>query len=164
MKKIIKLTESDLTRIVKRVIKENNTKMELIDTIKDEGFKSASEMVGGSEILMKLLDIKTTMDFLHLFDDLDVVQNEKKQDLTLFRYKPYDNLMIYDRENDLVYVSYKDIWSVLGGNFGLNYSEIQELIKEWLDEVYNLRGITPSYATSKALDALDEVYNLRNRI
>jgi hypothetical protein len=145
MKKIIKLTESDLTRIVKRVIKENDVKMDLIDTIKDEGFKSASEMVGGSEILMKLLGVKTPMDFLHIVDDLDVVQSEKNQDRTLFRYKPYHNLMIYDKKTGVVYVSYDDIWSFLGGNFGLNYSEIQELIKEWLDEVYNLRGVTPLY-------------------
>jgi hypothetical protein len=27
--------------------------------------------------------------------------------------------------------------------FHLSYSEIQELTKIWLDEVYNLRGITP---------------------
>jgi hypothetical protein len=145
MKKIIKLTESDLTRIVKRVIKENDAKMDLIDIIKDEGFSSASEMVGGSEILMKLLGVKTPMDFLHIVDDLDVVQSEKNQDRTLFRYKPYHNLMIYDKKTGVVYVSYDDIWSFLGGNFGLNYSEIQELIKEWLDEVYNLRGVTPLY-------------------
>jgi hypothetical protein len=145
MKKIIKLTESDLTRIVKRVIKENDIKMDLINTIKDEGFSSASEMVGGDKNLIKVLGVKTPMDFLNLFNDLDVVQNEKKQDLTLFRYKPYHNLMIYDKKTGVVYVSYDDIWSFLGGNFGLNYSEIQELIKEWLDEVYNLRGVTPLY-------------------
>ena len=34
MKKIVKLTESDLTRIVKRVIKENSAKDDLIQTIK----------------------------------------------------------------------------------------------------------------------------------
>ena len=145
MKKIIKLTESDLTRIVKRVIKENDIKMDLINTIKDEGFSSVSEMVGGDKVLFKILDIKTPMDFLHLFDDLDVVQSEKNQDRTLFRYKPYHNLMVYDRENDWVYVSYEDIWAFLKSNFGLNRTEIQELIKEWLDEVYNLRGVTPNH-------------------
>jgi hypothetical protein len=29
-------------------------------------------------------------------------------------------------------------------DFGLKYSEIQELIKEWLEETYNLRGLTPT--------------------
>jgi hypothetical protein len=148
MKKIIKLTESDLTRIVKRVIKENDIKMDLINTIKDEGFSSASEMVGGDKNLIKVLGVKTPMDFLNLFNDLDVVQNEKKQDLTLFRYKPYHNLMIYDKKTGVVYVSYKDIWSVLKSNFGINYSEIQVVIKEWLDEVYNLRGVTPQQGFS----------------
>lgn len=143
MKKIIKLTESDLTRIVKRVIKENNVKMDLIDTIKDEGFSSASEMVGGPKNLLKLLSIKTPMEFLHLFDDLNVVQSEETPNWTLYRYNPKHNIIIYNKENDDVYVSYKDIWSFLDNNFGLKYPEIQELIKEWLGEVYNLRGVTP---------------------
>jgi hypothetical protein len=146
MKKIIKLTESDLTRIVNRVIKENDIKMDLINTIKDEGFSSASEMVGGDKNLIKVLGVKTPMDFLNLFNDLDVVQSEKNQDPTLFRYKPYHNLMIYDKKTGVVYVSYKDIWSVLKSNFGINYSEIQVVIKEWLDEVYNLRVVTPHYS------------------
>jgi len=34
MKKIIRLTESDLTNIVKKVIKENEAKASLIDMIK----------------------------------------------------------------------------------------------------------------------------------
>ena len=148
MKKIIKLTESDLTRIVKRVIKENNAKMELIDTIKDEGFMSASEMVGGGKVLFKLLDIKTPMEFLHLFDDLNVVQSKETPNWTLYSYKPKHNIIIYNKENDNVYVSYDDIWSFLKSNFGLKYSEIQEHIKEWLGEVYNLRGVTPFHATN----------------
>ena len=143
MKKIIKLTESDLTRIVKRIIKENDVKMDLIDTIKDEGFKSASEMVGGVEILMKLLGIKTPMEFLHLFDDLNVVQSEENSNWDLYGYEPTYNIMLYDRKSKYVYVTSDNIWSVLDNNFGLNYSEIQELIKVWLGEVYNLRGVTP---------------------
>jgi hypothetical protein len=52
--------------------------------------------------------------------------------------------MVYNRENDYVYINYDEIWSVLGDKFGLNYSEIQDLTKRWLDEVYNLRGVTPN--------------------
>ena len=145
MKKIIKLTESDLTRIVKRVIKENDVRTSLINTIKDEGFNSTAEMVGGAEILMKLLDIKIPMEYLHLFDDLDVVQSEENSNLTLFRYGTKHNIMIYNKKNGMVHVTYKDIWSILEGNFDLRYFKIQELIKEWLGEVYNLRGVTPNY-------------------
>lgn len=142
MKKVIRLTESDLTRIVKRVIKENSMRDSLISQIKDEGIKSTSEMVGGNNVLIKLLKIESPMDFLHLFDDLGVVQSQEKSDLTLFRYKPNHNHMTYDRKNRKVYFNTADIWEVLDDVFGLNYSEIQELIKEWLSEVYNLRGVT----------------------
>ena len=143
MKKIIKLTESDLTRIVKRVIKENNTKMELINTIKDEGFNSTAEMVGGAEILMKLLNIKTPMDFLHLFDNLEVVRSEKSQYWTLFRHKPNDNVMLYDRRDDDIYISDDEIWLILTYYFNLSYTESHSLIMEWLNEVYNFEKVTP---------------------
>lgn len=143
MKKIIKLTESDLTRIVNRVIKENNTKMELIDTIKDEGFNSTAEMVGGSEILMKLLGVKSPMDFLHLFDNLEVVRSEKSQYWTLFRHKPNDNVMLYDRRDDDIYISDDEIWLILTYYFNLSYTESHSLIMEWLNEVYNFEKVTP---------------------
>ena len=143
MKKIIKLTESDLTRIVKRVIKENDVKMGLIDTIKNEGFKSASEMVGGAENLMKLLDIKSPMGFLHLFDNLEVVRSEKSQYWTLFRHKPNDNVMLYDRRDDDIYISDDEIWLILTYYFNLSYTESHSLIMEWLNEVYNFEKVTP---------------------
>ena len=142
MKKVIRLTESDLTRIVKRVIKENLAKDNLIQMIKDDDIRSASEMVGGFKNLSKVLIIDTPMDFLHLFDDLGIVQSKEKKDCTLFRYKPKHNLMIYDRKNEVVHINYYEIWSVLEVKFGLNYSEIEQLTKDWLSEVYNLRGVT----------------------
>jgi len=60
MEKIIRLTESDLTRIVKRVIKENSVKDDLIQMIKDEGIDSAVELVGRVENLTKTLKDKLT--------------------------------------------------------------------------------------------------------
>jgi hypothetical protein len=130
-------------RIIITENQNNNLQTKLKDLVKDYGWEAASKAIGGSNKLAKIAFNNNPMDFLHLFDNLDVVQSEKKQDRTLFRYKSKYNLMVYDRENNKVYVSYDDIWLVLSGNFGINYSEIQELIKEWLDEVYNLRGITP---------------------
>jgi len=50
-----------------------------------------------------------------------------------------------DSENGDVYISYGRIWSVLKKDFGLNRTEIQELIKGWLEETYNLRRLTPTY-------------------
>jgi hypothetical protein len=91
----------------------------------------------------EIFDIKGPMDFLNLFNDLDVVQSEEREVWTLYRFKKGHNIMIYNRKDEGVYIDYDDIWSVLEDKFGLNYSEIQELTKIWLDEVYNLRGVRP---------------------
>ena len=141
--KIIRLTESDITNIVKKVIKENEAKDFLIDMIKEDGWKSASELVGGYENLKKLVGFKTPMDFLHLFDDLNVINSEEKPYLTLFRYEIGNKLMVYNSVNNVVYINYNKIWRGLEiVFFELNDFEIQELTQEWLYEVYDLRGVT----------------------
>ena len=140
--KIIRLTESDLTNIVKKVIKENEAKDSLIDMIKEDGWEETSELVGGFENLKKLVGIKTPMDFLHLFDDLNVVQSEETPDWTLFKYEKRIKLMVYNRLRNIVYINYYKFWRVLEYDFYLNDSEINELIQEWLGEVYNLRDVT----------------------
>ena len=131
-----------MKQLIRKILKEETLKQNLIDEIKEIGFNDTANLVGGIDNLFKILNINTPMDFLHLFDNLDVVQSEEKPDWTLFRYKPKQNLMIYNRKNNYVYIGYDDIWSVLEEHFGLKYSEIQKLTKMWLGEVYNLRVIT----------------------
>ena len=143
MKKIIRLTESDLTNIVKRVIKENSVKDDLIQSIKEEGWRETAELVGGNKNLAKLAFNNDPMNFLHMFDNLDVVQSEKEPDWVLYRYDKGNNMMVHNKKNDEVYVNYYEIWQFLGGCFGLDYNEIQEVMKEWLFEVYNLSWVTP---------------------
>jgi hypothetical protein len=160
MKKIVKLTESDLTNIVKKVIKENSAKNSLIDMIKEEGWGSASEMVGGVKNLKKLSSIETPTDFLNIFTDLDVVQSEENHDWVLYRYEKGKIMMIYDRRIDLVFINDLNIWSFLKEGFHFNNPEIQEIMKEWLSEVYNLRGVTPSAGNAVLQKRLFEVYNI----
>jgi hypothetical protein len=90
---------------------------------------------------MEILNINSPMEFLHLFDDLDVVQSEMDPNLTLYRYKPKHNLMIHDRKYKIVYINYEEIWEPLL-DVGLFNPDIRELTKEWLSEVYNIRGVT----------------------
>jgi hypothetical protein len=131
--------------LIRRIIKEevSNRKQEkLIVLIKTLGVTKASKAVGNIDNLFKVLDINSPMDFLHLFDDLDVVQSEEEKNWALFRYKPKQNLMVYNRKNDYVRINYNEIWSFLEEYFGLNYSQTQQLTEEWLSEVYNLSNIT----------------------
>ena len=113
----------------------------LTNSIKSDGWSRTSKLVGGNENLIKLLGITSPMDFLHLFDDMDVVQSKEKPNWTLFRYKPKHNIMIFDRKNRIVYTDYHNIWLVLEDGFDLNKTEIYELTKEWLSKVYDLRNI-----------------------
>jgi hypothetical protein len=137
-----------------KLIKENiSLKEKLLGLIKKVGFKSTIRVVGSLDKTFEIFDIKEPMDFLKLFNDLETVQSEEQENWTLYRYKKGHNFMIYDRKNEYVYINYNEIWSVLDDKFGLNYSEIQELTARWLDEVYNLRGVTPKIEVTGVVDA-----------
>ena len=123
---------------MKIIITEN--KLEKV--LKKSGTKKTIDILGGWENFCKVFKIESPMDFLHLFDDLEEVQSEKKEYFTLFRYEKGNNLMIYDRKSKEVYISNKEIWSFLDGKFDLTYLVVQAVTKKWLGEVYNLRGIT----------------------
>jgi len=112
--------------------------------VKDLGWGKTSKAVSGPEQLAKLAFNNNPMEFLNMFNNLDVFQSEEEKDWTLFRYEKGNNMMVYDRKNEYVYVSYDVIWSFLENGFGLKYKEIQGITKEWLGETYDLRGITTS--------------------
>ena len=131
------ITESQYNLLLESKLEQN-----LKQQIKNFGIKDTAELVNGFDNLMEILNINSPMDFLHLFDDLDVVQSEEEPDFTLFRYKPTHNLMIYNRKDKIVYINYELIWKPLFDT-GLFNPDIEGLTKEWLSNVYNLRGVTP---------------------
>jgi hypothetical protein len=49
-----------------------------------------------------------------------------------------------DSKNGIVYVNYERIWIFFESIFGLNTSQTKEILKVWLEETYNLRGVTPA--------------------
>jgi hypothetical protein len=140
---------------------KNNLKEKLKGLIKKVGFESTVRVVGSLDKMFEIFDIKEPMDFLNLFNDLESVQSEERENWILYRYKKGHNLMNCNRKNNYVYINYDEIWSVLEDNFGLNYDETQKLTQRWLDEVYNLRGVTPTIPGCCFFPSLDEVYNLR---
>ena len=128
---------------MKIIILENKLQDGVKSMIKELGTKSAIDFVGGWETFCKIMNINSPMDFLHLFDDLEVVNQKNEKMMKLFRYKE-DNAFMYiyrDRKYKDLFISNKKIWSFLKENFGLNDVEIQELIRKWLHEVYKLRAI-----------------------
>ena len=121
----------------------NTISDKLKSMINQYGLVNASKSVGGFRNLGKLGFNDNPMEFLKSFNDLNVVQSEEKPNWTLFIDENGNDVMVHNRESNWIHVSKLKIWLILGKLFGLDSFEIREVIKEWLDEVYNLRGVTP---------------------
>ena len=126
---------------MKLLITENKFKEIINLSIKDIGVQTTIKNVGGWKNFCKVLNIEISMDFLHLFDDLEQVQSLEEENWMLFRHKKGHNYMVYDRKNGDVYINYYEIWSFLEAKFGFSYYETQRITQDWLDEVYNLKGV-----------------------
>ena len=71
-------------------------------------------------------------------------------DKTFYVDKDRKPLFFYyqDDKNRYVYINYERICVFFESIFGLNYSDSQAIVKVWLEETYNLRGVTPHSNTS----------------
>jgi hypothetical protein len=127
-----------ITEKQKVLLFENKQNNSLINMIKEDGWKFAADMVGGIENLKKVVGIESPMGFLHLFDDLDVFQSEENPNWIVY-YEKGNYMITHNRKNNNTSINYIRIWEFLEEGFGLDYNEIQEVMKEWLFEVYNLR-------------------------
>ena len=138
MKKIVRLTESDLTRIVKRVIKESEKKDALINMIKEDGWLSISDMVGGSDNLKRLSEIDTPMKYLNLFDDLDSMTDSLRPSWKMFFYNENDPIMMLisnTNEGEKAYMSV-EFMKTFSTAFDLTTEDSKEYIKNWLSNSY----------------------------
>ena len=75
------------------------------------------------------------------YGDLEQFEMEEYPDYIFFM-KNGDLIFDYNQKNGKVGISNKKIWSFLDSFFGLEYEEIQELTKEWVEEHYKLRVTT----------------------
>lgn len=127
--------------LIRHILKEETLKNTLIDMITKNGIEFTSSLVGGIENLFVSLNINSPMDFLHLFDNLEQVKSKKEKNWILFKNKSNHVIMGYDVKFKMVYVDYNEVWLILLRNFNLEYKEVRDLMKEWLSEVYNLKGV-----------------------
>ena len=151
-----------MRNIIKQVLKEEfDSKSERIKSIVNKfGVKQASEMVVGGKDTIRNAYQNNPESFLNQFNDLTTVEDRDKiyyvdkDRLPLIMYYP-------DRKNGDVFIDYGRIWSFFENVISLDYEEIQGIMREWLEETYNLRGLTPDIAYSYGRGKLEETYNLR---
>ena len=82
--------------------------------------------------------------FLNRFNDLETVINDGK---VYYIDKDRKRLFYHSQNNKYgnIWIDYDRIWSFFEEFFLMKYEEIQGILKDWLEEVYNLRGFTPEY-------------------
>ena len=68
-----------------------------------------------------------------------------KGDMTFYVDKDRKPLFYYyqDEKNGYVYINYHRIWGFFESIFGLKDLQTEEILTIWLEQTYNLRGLTP---------------------
>jgi hypothetical protein len=74
------------------------------------------------------------------YGDLEQFETEEYPDYIFFM-KDGEVVFEYNKKNGYVGISYDKIWSFLDNFFGLEYEEIRDLTKVWVEEHYKL-GVT----------------------
>jgi hypothetical protein len=166
MGKIVRLTDIDLTRIIKRVINEENSDLinnKIKSIVKKFGFEKASEMVvGGADTIRQVLYNNDPYEFLNQFNNLIPVKS-KFPDLT-FYVNNRGKVLLYHFSDKITNaaVHYDTIYHVLFKLFGLHSNEIQKILNNWLENTYNIvltyhksyNEMKPSFFTDKMLAQL----------
>ena len=76
------------------------------------------------------------------YGDLTEYRTDKYPD-SIFYMKDNKVYMEQDVENKKLWVDYDTIWVDLIMWFSLKHNDIQSVITKWVEETYNIRGITP---------------------
>ena len=123
-----------------KLIKENSVKDDLIQMIKDGDWKSSAELVGGSKNLKKILRFNDPMDFLNLFNDLNVDMGDNGRGI-LTNHEGDRIITISPNSMGKVFASVDShaIWEPFRYLFPATNAETANLIRKWLKEVYGIK-------------------------
>jgi hypothetical protein len=132
--------------IIKQVLKEEvDSKSERVKSIVNKyGIERAIKLVAGGKDTIKQAYQDNPLEFLDQFNDLkpkeinDKIYYIDKDNLPLFFYK-------YNGRNGFVYINYDRIWMFFEVVIGLESYKIKYIIKNWLEDTYNLKGLTPKF-------------------
>jgi len=104
------------------------------------GLEQAIELFDGREIIKHAYQ-DSPSEFLNQFNNLTPV---KRDDKIYYVDKDRLPLFFYYRNDEYVYINYK-IWGFYTNVVELENPEIEHIIKNWLEETYNIRGLKPYY-------------------
>ncbi len=74
------------------------------------------------------------------FNDLSKVEKYSK---IFYEDKDKKPLMMYSPGSNLVYIHYDRIWLFFEKIFKLDYDDIEDILKKWLSDTFNLKNYIP---------------------
>ncbi len=135
----------NLQEHIRRIIKEETEHLSKQDKLKQMvlklGWEKVAQILGGFDNLYRVAFNNDYNEFLNLFNNLEVVQSEKKPKFILYRFEKRNNIMVYDTKNHYINLNYKVIWSFFEIGIGLEYDKTRDIMKKWLDDDYNLDNV-----------------------
>ena len=132
--------------LIKKILKEETLSQTLKNQIKEFGWEDTAELVNGPKNLAKLGFSNKPMEFLNVFNDLDVVRSEQDKEYILFRVSKGNNIMLLHESSTVLYVSYSKVKSFLESGFNMDNKSIRKLINVWMSK--NHSEFVPSLFTS----------------
>jgi hypothetical protein len=86
-------------------------------------------------------------------------ETDRWEDLT-FYMKDGKFIFEYNKKNGYVFISYGFIWSFLESYFGLEYKEIQDITKKWVEEQFKSEVTTTNRILIGFVDWVEEQFKL----
>jgi len=93
-------------------------------------------------------------------DQLEIVTSEKYPNSIFFK-KDGVVVMEQDKKYKDFYFDYNDIWSFFEKFFDMEYEQIQEVLRYWLEETFKLEGYTPNANYGEVAYKLEETFKLK---
>ena len=134
-----------MRNLIKQLLKEEiNSKSERIKSMVNKyGYERTSEMVVGGTDTIRNTYQNNPLEYLNQFNDLKPVENNNKvyyidkDGLPLFYYFSNKNIRY-------IYFNNERIWNFFSKIMVFRTSEIREIIKNWLEITYDIKGLTPA--------------------
>jgi hypothetical protein len=99
--------------------------------------------------------------FMQLVDGLEILPKKEKWPDSLFFAKNGEIWFEWDQKNNYLWCRYDTVWRVFETEFGLNYDEIQSIIKEQVEQAYGLKGVTPHLHGQEIWFQEEQAYGLK---
>jgi hypothetical protein len=122
---------------IRRILREESLKQSLLQMIKDDGYRSAIKYVDGISNLLNMIEVKTPMQFLDLYNNMEV----RKLKSTEWVYSSGNrNVMIFNNRKKEIFIDYHELRQPILDGFNISINELRELVIIWLWDIYKIKA------------------------